>query len=202
MSPQIEQAERLTSAEQESASPDPANGSLGRRSVKWRITIAASAIVSCLFVYPLIHELGHLVPAVVSGAEVNEFVWTPLIGPPHVSLNNVSGEAMPWVDAGGMLLPTLIGTILIGVWLWLPRSSPMPLSRYWLLIPGGVLLLGNLGIPFEMLLASNRLDHMAGLSQTIAGRGILGRLGELAPALWSLLITVIVIRRLCWTSRA
>lgn len=155
-----------------------------------------TSILSCLFVYPIIHESGHLLPAVATGAEVNEVVWSPLIGRTHVSLNNVSRAAMPCVDAGGVLLPTLVGTLLIAILLWLPSRRPMSLWRLGLLIPGGVLLLGNLGLLFEAILPSNHIDHMERLAQRVAGDGGLGLLVELTPALWSCLVIVAVIRYL------
>lgn len=159
------------------------------------VTIASASLVSCLFVYPLVHECGHLIPALVSGAEVTEFVWTPLLGSPHVGLNRVSGEALPWVDAGGMLLPTFVGTCLIAIWLSLPLRQPPPPWRCWILIPGGFLLLGNLGIFFEAAMATNRLDHMDGLARRVAGDGVLGVVLELAPALWTCLLIGLVARR-------
>ena len=138
-------------------------------SIRRRVTIAATAILSWLVFYPFVHELGHLLPAVASGAEVNKFIWTPLLGRTHVSLNNVSESAIPWVDAGGILLPTIVGTVLVAVWISLPVKTPAPLWRIWLIIPGGIMLLGNFGLIFEMILESNSLDHMHSLAKHIGG---------------------------------
>jgi hypothetical protein len=163
-------------------------------SIARRATIAASAILSCLVFYPFVHECGHLLPAKVSGAEVNTFIWTPLLGRTHVSLNNVPGPAMPWVDAGGILLPTIVGTMMMAIWLSLPLRVPNPLWRIWLLIPGGILLLGNFGLILEMIMQSNTLDHMHGLAQLIGGNGLVAMIVELLPALWSCIVIACTIR--------
>jgi hypothetical protein len=94
------------------------------------LTFVGVGILSSLFLYPLVHKTGHLVPAIVSGAEAERFVWIPLMGSPHVSLNQVSGTALPWVDAGGILLPTMIGTLLIWIWFLLLDVRPIPLWRF------------------------------------------------------------------------
>jgi hypothetical protein len=145
-------------------------------------TFIAAGVFSSLVVYPLIHETGHLLPALWSGAEVNRFVWTPLMGRPHVSLNLVSGAAKPWVAAGGVLLPTLVGTLLFAAWLLLPPKRPIPLWRYWLLFPGITLLSGNLGLLIERFTPPEAYRHMTPLAGAVAGGSVLF---ELAPALWS-----------------
>jgi hypothetical protein len=158
------------------------------------VSFAATGILSSLVFYPLIHETGHLIPAVVSGAPVNRFVWTPLIGNPHVSLNQVSGTARPWVDAGGILLPTAAGTLLIAVWLLSPHARPTPLWRFWLLIPGSVLLLGNLGLFWEVQSSSASYHHMAGLAKQF-GAGSSVYWIEVAPGLWSCFLIGWLIRQ-------
>jgi hypothetical protein len=135
----------------------------------------------------LVHEGGHLLPAVLSGAVVNRFVWTPLLGELHVSLSGVSGAAQPWVDAGGILLPTAIGTLLVAIWMSLPDKRPTPLWRFWLLIPGGVLLIGNVGLFWEAASCNDAYHHMAGLAHVV-GDGGSGLLFQVAPALWSCLM--------------
>jgi hypothetical protein len=82
-----------------------------------------------------------------------------------VSLNHVSGTGQPWVNAGGTVLPTVVGTLLISIWLALPYVRPIPLWRFWLLIPGGVLLLGNLGLFWEVGMPSDSYHHMTGLAK-------------------------------------
>lgn len=165
------------------------------------VTLAAASLVSCLVVYPLAHEAGHLLPAVWSGATVDRFVWTPLLGHPHVSLNQVSGTVRPWVDAGGILLPTGLGTLLVMVWLLLPTPAGHPAWRLWLLIPGGFLLLGNLGLFLEVWGPAGSYAHMAGLAQRLAGGGLGALTIELSPTLWSCLLIGCVIRRICQQRR-
>jgi hypothetical protein len=94
-----------------------------------------------------------------------------------------------------MLLPTFVGTLLICVWISLRARSPAPLWRLWLLFPGTILLVGNLGIIFEVVIPSNQLDHMHALAQMLAGGGALALLIEISPAVWSCLLIGCTVRR-------
>jgi len=89
---------------------------------------------------------------------------------------------------------------LIAVWLWLPPKSPTPLWRFWLLIPGGVMLLGNLGLVIEASSSSTSYRHMARLAQLLAGAGAGALLLELAPALLSCVLIGFAIRKY-WRQR-
>jgi hypothetical protein len=109
------------------------------------------------------------------------------MGEPRVSLSGVSAAAQPWVDAGGILLPTAIGTLLVAIWMSLPCKRPAPLWRFWLLIPGGVLLVGNLGLFWEAAGSIDAYHHMAGLADLV-GDGGSGPFFQVAPALWSCLM--------------
>ena len=153
----------------------------------WRITIALSSLLSCFVLYPLVHECGHLIPAVFAGATVNKFVWTPFLGHPHVGLSNVSGVALPWVNAGGVLLPTLVGTALITLWMLMSKRKRRPVWHLWIFVPAIVMLLGNLGLPIEATLGSEHFRHMHSLATTVGGDGIVGKLIEVAPTVWSFL---------------
>ena len=161
---------------------------------RWRITIALSSLFSCLIFYPFVHECGHLIPAVVSGATINAFVWTPVIGRAHVGLSNVSGSALPWVDAGGILLPTFVGTALLLAWMFLPIRTPHPVWRLWLLIPGVLMLVGNLGLVAEATLGPDSYRHMHLLAKVAGGNGTLGKLLELWPAVWTVVVLAVATR--------
>ena len=166
----------------------------------WRVTIAASSLLSCFVFYPFVHECGHLIPAVLSGATVNVFDWTPFIGHAHVGLSNVSGSALPWVDAGGILLPTLVGTALIGAWMALPARASGRIWRLWLLVPSVVMLVGNLGLVIEATVGSGSYRHMHLLAKAIGGEGIIGKALEVLPAVWSVVVVALAIRlRPCHT---
>lgn len=166
----------------------------GRGNVSTRITFAISSLTACLLIYPLMHEVGHFIPAVCTDAEVNKFVWLPLFARPHVSLNRVSGEALPWVDAGGILIPTAVGTLLIAALLLLPTSVSIT-WRMWLFIPAVVLLLSNFGLFWEALGNANGYAHMKGLAHRLVGGGWASLAVELLPAFWSCFTIAFVIGR-------
>lgn len=161
---------------------------------RWRMTIAVSSLFSCLIFCPFVHECGHLIPAVVSGATVNAFVWTPVIGRAHVGLSNVSGSALPWVNAGGILLPTFVGTALVLAWMLLPIRTPHPVWRLWLLIPGVLMLVGNLGLVAEAMVGPDSYRHMHLLAKVAGGKGTLGKLLELLPAVWTVVVLAVATR--------
>ncbi|MCA9194130.1 MAG: hypothetical protein KDB03_20310, partial [Planctomycetales bacterium] len=155
--------------------------------------MASSSLLSFFVLYPFVHECGHLIPAIAGGATVNDFVWTPFFGHAHVGLSNVSGSALPWVDAGGALLPTLVGTALVGTWMALPTKASGPNWRLWLLVPGVVMLVGNLGLFFEATVGSGSYRHMYLLAKAIGGEGIVGKALEVLPAVWTVVVVALAI---------
>ncbi|MEZ6101397.1 MAG: hypothetical protein R3E01_20895 [Pirellulaceae bacterium] len=167
---------------------------MATKATGWRVTIALSSLLSCFVFYPFVHECGHLIPAVLSGATVNEFVWTPFISRAHVGLSNVSGSALPWVDAGGVLLPTLVGTALVVAWIALPSKTSGAIWRLWMLVPGVVMLVGNLGLLIEATIGSVSYRHMHLLAQAVGGEGIIGKTLEVLPSVWTVVVLALAIR--------
>ncbi|MCA9238973.1 MAG: hypothetical protein KDA37_02185, partial [Planctomycetales bacterium] len=157
-------------------------------------TIALSSLLSCFVFYPFVHECGHLIPAVLSGATVKEFVWTPFIGHAHASLSDVSGSALPWVDAGGVLLPSLVGTALVVAWIAGPLRTSGAIWRLWLLVPGLVMLVGNLGLFIEATVGSTSYRHMHLLAKGVGGEGRIGGTLEVLPAVWTVAMLALAIR--------
>ena len=82
------------------------------------LLLAALAVFSALVVYPVVHEAGHFLAGKALGAEVKQVVWTLLGGErPHVLFGQTPGELIPWINAGGIILPTVIGGAAIIFWL-------------------------------------------------------------------------------------
>lgn len=111
-----------------------------------------------------------------------------MLGRSHVGLSNVSGDALPWVNAGGTLLPTMVGTALIAAWIPISKRKPRPIWHLWLVVPATVMFLGNLGLIAEAMTRSNGFRHMQLLAKDLGGTGVMGGLWEVAPAVWSFLV--------------
>lgn len=79
--------------------------------------ITVLGLLMVLFVYPLLHECGHSLLAIILGADILELELWPH---PHVLCNmkNLSSTSQVTVGAGGMLLPILI-------------SACIPQKRFW-----------------------------------------------------------------------
>jgi hypothetical protein len=122
-----------------------------------RLTFIATALVSGLIMYSVVHELGHYVFGTMFGGRVREAVWTVFEGDePHVSFASLPPGAGVWMQAGGVLLPTALGVVIILLWLALRRRLSW-LGHTLMLTPACILLTGNLG-----LLAADD-QHLIGL---------------------------------------
>ena len=77
-------------------------------------------------------------------------MWTPLAGEEaRVYFVSIPPEARPWMSAAGMLVPTALGLVLLGVWAVLSKRMSWYLSAT-MAVFGLLLLMGNLGCVFEM----------------------------------------------------
>ena len=76
-------------------------------------------LITAILIYPVLHELGHIIAAVLVGAEVREVVILPL---PSVlcQIDTTSPISMIMVGVSGMLLPYLItlNKAPKGFWMW------------------------------------------------------------------------------------
>jgi hypothetical protein len=174
--------------------------SRGRRIGARRIGLAAVvAVASGLFLYSTVHEFGHYIVGVMLGGEVNEVVWTVLSGEePHVSFTTMPEGAGPWMSAGGPVVSTLAGVVLIAIWLACSRRMPWYLSIC-LVVPGVLFLFGNVGCIFELFDSG---AHMNRLSAHLGLRGVARVLFELLPLLVSLVMYALVARRIRAMSNA
>lgn len=80
-------------------------------------SITIVGLLMVLFVYPLLHECGHSLLAIILGADILELELWPH---PHVLCNmkNLSSTSQVIVGAGGVLLPILF-------------SACIPQKRFW-----------------------------------------------------------------------
>ena len=145
--------------------------------------------------YSVVHEAGHLLPALAFGIEVKGVTWTVFGGQsPHVSLGDTPRWAMAWIDAGGLLLPTLLGSVLMTAWLAVRRRCSPALAA-WLWIPGLTMLCGNIGLLIEVFApAWTTHSHMRSLSIWLGLSGITAGMLELLPLIPTVLFTVLFCR--------
>lgn len=83
------------------------------------IGIIGIGLFIAIIVYPVLHELGHVLVAIIIGSEVLEFNLFPL---PNV-LCNVSGVSTVeniMIGAGGIILPFVFSTVIYSkkFWIW------------------------------------------------------------------------------------
>jgi hypothetical protein len=114
-----------------------------------RLRVAAAILAfSGLVVYSLVHEGGHLLFGVLFGGQPNWHAvrWTVFSGEePHVAFQHLPSDALPWMSAGGILFPSFVGIALILLW-WFAEKRVLWWLQLLTIIPGFVLLLGNLGL--------------------------------------------------------
>lgn len=81
------------------------------------LLILAIGFASALFIYPFIHELGHVLASVCVGAEVLEFTLFPL---PSVlcDVGTIDNWGKVVIGFGGMVLPLIIAEIIPQRWFW------------------------------------------------------------------------------------
>ena len=164
------------------------------------IATALSATASALIVYPAVHEGGHYLAARLTGVEVRGVVWTMLTGKaPHVSLGPTSGDVLPWVNAGGLILPTIVGIAILVIWLIFADRWPA-WARSAFAIPGIGLLAGNAGTVVELFREPTLLHHMQPLARHLGLSGIASFGFQSLPAIVSLIFTGLWFRRL-WMAR-
>jgi hypothetical protein len=158
---------------------------LGRKRFLFLIAIAA---ISCLS-YSVVHEFGHLGVAVLLGGKVNKIVWTMFSGEePHVSFSHLPDTASPWMAAGGILFPTLVGLILVGFWITFSKQMSWYMSVL-LVVPGLVFLFSNVACLLGVIIRNPlRNGHMAALALHLGLQGVPKVLLTLSP----LFITIIV----------
>lgn len=79
--------------------------------------ILAIGFASALFIYPFIHELGHVLASVCVGADVLEFTLFPL---PSVlcDVGTIDDTSKVVIGFGGMVLPLIIAEIVPQKWFW------------------------------------------------------------------------------------
>lgn len=178
----------------------PFNHSLGKGKMKRTPSIIMLAIVAVLsgtVIYPVVHEGGHFLAGRLQGIEARDAVWTVWGGRPHVSFGPTPAHAIPWISAGGMILPTVLGILLMVIWFAASQRISFVVGAV-LWIPGLVLLSGNLGAIVE--LASSSHSHMRPLAAHFAMSGTAALVFQVSPASLSVLLFVFFARRLRSTS--
>lgn len=158
------------------------------------------AIVCATIIYPVVHEFGHAAVGTVLGGRVDRVTWTVLSGEhPHVLFSHLSQAAWPWMSAGGILVPTLVGVVLLSVWLALAGRLSWYASAA-MLLPGVTLLMGNVACILAVF--SGEPSHMGAISTYYRLMTIEPYLVELSPPAVTLFMYVLVIRRWRQISRA
>lgn len=161
--------------------------------ISFIVVLLVTGVLSCAVVYPLVHEGGHYIGARILGVYVRAVVWTIWSGHPHVSLGNTPGHAIPWINVGGLFLPTLAGTLLALFWITAYRRLHWLISIV-LVVPAMTLLAGNLCTIAEIL-APSGFKHMRPLAEHFGLSGFTSVTLQLLPALvTSVLIAAIIVR--------
>jgi hypothetical protein len=114
--------------------------------ISCRTLFLTLSLLSPTVFYPTVHELGHYIAACMFHVNVNYVVWTIWGGSPHISLGDTPPEAIPWIDAVGILVPTVLGSLGVLFWNFAYRRLNGIVSIV-LLVPVLFLLAGNLGLP-------------------------------------------------------
>jgi hypothetical protein len=143
--------------------------------------VAATTAFMGLVLYSIVHEAGHLLFGWLWGGTPawSQVSWTIFSGEePHADFRSLPAEAVPWMGAGGMLLPTLVGCVLVAACFWRGGRAARWVQLV-LVTAGAVLLLGNLG-----LFAST--DHTLPLALHLGLRGALAQVAALMPAVLTL----------------
>ena len=145
---------------------------VGRRTV---IAGFVAAVVSGLL-YSVVHEFGHFIFAIALGGTVESVTWT-IFGntEPYVSYGYLPEGVAPWASAGGFLVPTAMGLVLIAAW-FLRRRQWSSLIASVLLIPATTLLICNLGCVLELF---QQTSHVRRFTSYYG----MGKFGEVMVAL-------------------
>jgi hypothetical protein len=145
--------------------------------------IGTTTAFSGIVLYSVVHEAGHLLFGWMRGGTPawDQVSWTVFSGEePHVAFRSLPPEAVPWMAAGGMLLPTLLGCALMATGFWRGGRIVWWVQRV-LVTAGAVLLLGNLG-----LLADT--GHTLPLALSLGIRGVVAQVVAILPALLALAV--------------
>ncbi|MEN6497625.1 MAG: hypothetical protein ABFD16_25270 [Thermoguttaceae bacterium] len=159
--------------------------------LRLRRIVLMVALGLALFVCSLLlHELGHLAAGLLCGAEIQGVHKAILLGNPYISLTGVHAEITPWVDAGGILLPTAVALALV-LWWWVTGHR---VSLFLLPLAAAVLLL-NLRLFGEVATVYDA-HHMDRLAKTFTENGLAVTAIEVLPAVLSLVVLALMGRRL------
>jgi hypothetical protein len=133
--------------------------------------------------YSLVHEAGHLLFGWLWGDTPawHQVSWTIFSGEePHAAFRSLPDEAVPWMGAGGILLPTLVGCVLVAAGFWRGGRAARWVQLV-LVTAGAVLLLGNLGLFADT-------DHTLPLALHLGLHGVLAQIVALMPAVLTLAV--------------
>ena len=164
------------------------------------IILATVAVLSVTVIYPVVHEGGHYIAGHLQGIEAQSAVWTVWGGRPHVSFGATPAHAIPWINAGGIISSTVVGILLMALWFVLSqRASFVAGAIVW--IPSLLLLSGNLGAIVEATSSNpHSFSHMYPLAAHFGLSGAAAFIFQTLPALLSVLLFVLFVRRLRRTS--
>ena len=161
------------------------------------VCIGATTAFSGLVLYSIVHEAGHLFLGWLCGATPawDQVCWTVFSGEePHAAFRSLPREAEPWMWAGGLLLPTFVGCVLVVAGCWRGTRGAW-WARALLVTVGAVLLLGNLGLFADA-------GHTLPLALHLGAHGILAQVAALMPAMLTLSVYACLGYRLRFRSKA
>jgi hypothetical protein len=151
------------------------------------VVLGATTAFSGLILYSIVHEAGHLLFGWLWGGTPawDQISWTIFAGEePHAAFRSLPSDAVPWMAAGGMLLPTLVGCALVAAGLRRGGRGGSWIQLV-LVAAGAVLLLGNLSLFVDT-------GHTIPLAHRLGFHGVLAQLVALTPAVLTLAIWVYV----------
>jgi hypothetical protein len=154
---------------------------LGTRRV---LFLAAIPAISGLVLYPAVHEGGHMIAGILFGAKANwgGVVWTCFAGEePHASFSHLPESAVPFMAAGGTIVPMLIALLLLLIWRCAAWKISWYLSAALVSIPV-LFLFSTVGCLFELY----RNTHMDALSVHYGLTGFPRVLLSLSPLLMAI----------------
>ena len=137
--------------------------------------------ISGIVLYPAVHESGHMLAGVLLGgeADLEGAAWTALSAEgPHSAFHSLPQHALPWMSAGGTVLPVLVGLLLLLAHRIVWRRAPWPVSAALMTI-STLFLLSAVGSLFEL----HRETHMDLLSVHLGLTGPARVLFSLSPFL-------------------
>lgn len=133
-------------------------------SVRKIVLIAFWGLLVAIIVYPLLHESGHSLFAIVLGAEVIEYKLWPL---PYVLCNmkDLSSTSQIIVGAGGVLLPILFSACISQriFWIWYCNMILIGIEALSVLMSLAAIIFFDIGCPItnEDMTTMLRIDPSA-----------------------------------------